>query len=404
MIDQAKLLRFAPHAWEGYVTALVNGSADLEAAGINTPLRLSHFLAQCAHESMGFTVTRENTGWSGEQMKRLWPARFRLGAADPRIIAARGDEEKLANLVYGKEGYRYRGGGIIQLTGRDNYAACGAAIGIDLETYPELIEDPVVALKAACWFWIINDLNRFADRNYGRAIGNAINRGNPFSAHEPIGAADRQKWFKWAWGIFGEGQQLPSQDTLYLGASGRKVLQVQTRLRDLGYAVGALDGVFGPAMARAVGGAKMDIRRRAGPRVDLEPEEGVGPLTCAALEEADPAPLSPERLQATEKDLAATSTTVQAGRRAKAAGQAALYTGLAAGADKAGVLDVLSGWSSQISGLHVTIAPALAAMQWGLKHALWLLLILGGVWGWIAFRDVILARLTAHRNGANLSR
>ena len=405
MIDAAKLQAFVPSAWEGYVQAFVNGTSDLDVAGLNAPLRLAHFLSQCAHESMGMQVTREDTGWPGATMKRLWPARFPLGAADPRIIACRGDDEALANLAYGKDGYKYRGGGLIQLTGRANYRACGEAIGIDLETYPDLIEEPAVALKAALWFWTRYDLNRFADHNYLRAIGNAINRGNPYSGHEPIGAGDRLQWFRRAWAIFG-GEHVPmglvALETLYLGATGRKVVLVQTRLRDLGYAVGAVDGVFGPSMARAVAGFKLDQHRK---NIQLEPAEGIGPATMAALETADPAPLSAERMEATEKDLArAGSTEVAAGRRAKAAGQTALYTGAALGADKAGLLDMLQSSLSGISGLHVTLAPALAALQWGLRHLLWVVLIVGGVWGWMTFRDVIWSRLTAHRNGANLGR
>jgi putative chitinase len=402
VINAASLQAFAPHAWEGYVQAFTAGTADLEAAGINTPLRISHFLAQCAHESMGLAVTREETGWSGEQMRRLWPARFPLGPADPRILNARGDPEKLANLAYGKEGYKYRGGGLIQLTGRANYAACGDAIGYDLESYPDQIEDPTVALKAAIWFWSKGDLNRFADYGYLRAIGNAINRGNPYSSHEPIGAADRQQWFKRAWHIFGADQQPPSSDVLWLGAHGRKVEQVQTRLRDLGYPVGAVDGVFGPATARAVAGFKLD-QGRAGLR--FEPDEAIGPTMLTALETADPAPLSAERTAATAKDLErAGSTEVAAGRKAKAAGQVALYTGATMGADKVGLIDTIQSSLGGVGILQSTLAPIVAAIQWGLRHALWVLLIVGGVWAYMAFRDVVSARLQAHRNGANLGR
>jgi len=155
-------------------------------------------------------------------------------------------------------------------------------------------------------------------------------------------------------------------------------------------------------MARAVAGFKLD-QVRAGR--DLEPQEAVGPLTSAALETAETAPLSPERTEATERDLArAGSTEVAAGRKAKAAGQAALYTGAAVGADKIGLLDTMQSSLSGISGLHVVLAPALAAVQWGLRHLLWVLLIVGGIWGWMTFRDVIWSRLLAHRNGANLGR
>ena len=73
-------------------------------------------------------------------------------------------------------------------------------------------------------------------------------------------------------------------------------------------------------------------------------------------------------------------------------------------ADKLGLLDTIGQSLSGINGLHVTLAPAVAAIQWGLRHMLWVALIVGGIWGWVTFRDVIMARLTAHRSGANLSR
>lgn len=410
-ITKADLQRFAPRVLSEHVDALAAGEQALATADINTPLRWCHFLAQIATESGGLRKMREDTRWTGQRMRAMWPSRFHLGPADPRILAARGDAQKLANLAYGhingnqggNDGWDYRGGGLIQLTGRANYRDCGQAIGIDLEGDPDLIEQPDVSLSAAIWFWVqAGDLNQLADHNYGRAIGNAINRGNPYSSHDPIGYEHRQQWFARAWAIWGEGQQPKSQETLHLGAHGRSVLQVQIRLRDLGYAVGAADGVLGPATARAIAGFKLD-QVRAGR--ELEPAETVGPLTLAALEEADPAPLSPDRTAATERDLAAAgSTEIAAGRRAKIAGQAMLYGGAAEAANQVGLLGTIQQMAAGVSGLHVTLAPALAAVQWGLRYALPVALIVGGVWAWMQFRDVIWARLTAHRNGANLSR
>lgn len=409
MITAETLLQYCPKAWEGYVDAFVAGKAEIEAAGINTPLIWSHFISQLAHESMGLAITRENTAWSGDKMKALWPKRFPLGRFDPRIIKAQGEPSLLANLAYatvngnegGDDGWEYRGGGLIQLTGRANYRAAGEAIGIDLEGEPELIEDPGVGLKVALWYWQGHDLTRFAVHNYGRAVGNGINRGNPYSAQEPIGYDARQKWFSRAWALWGVGD-LPSDGTLYLGAYGPKVSSVQARLKQLDYPIGAIDGVLGPATARALAGFKLD-RRRAG--VDLEPEEWVGPLTLAALDHADSAPLSPARQRATVADLAAAgSTEVATGQKAKGLGQVALYTGAAAGAGEIGVLDLVRDAVSWLPGMQATLAPVLAAIQWGLKNALWVAVLVGGVWLWIRGRDVILARLEAHRTGANLGR
>jgi putative chitinase len=402
MITAELIREFAPKAWEGYVDAFVAAKAEIEAAGINTPLIWSHFISQLAHESMGLAIVREDTSWSGERMKALWPKRFPLGKLDPRIMACRGDPELLADLAYGKDGWLYRGGGLIQLTGRDNYRAAGEAISVDLEGEPDLIEDPAISLKTALWYWTRADLNRFAVHNYGRAVGNGINRGNPYSALEPIGYHDRQRWFARAWALWGGGAAHPLEEELYLGAYGPKVSNVQARLKQLGYPIGAIDGVLGPTTARALAGFKLDRRRQG---VDLEPDERVGPLATAALDAAEPAPLSQDRIAATVTTLAASgSTEVVTGQRAKGTGQALLYTGAAAGAGQAGILDMVQDMLSWLPGIQATLVPAIAAVQWGLKHALWVAVVVAGVWMWIKGRDVILARLEAHRSGANLGR
>src|SRR5262245_29827249 len=94
-----ELQQFTPHADPVFLQAIIEGAGALERAGITTPLRLCHFLGQCAHETGGFALHRELTTWTPEQMCALWPARFKT-KLDPRIIACRGDEQKLANLAY----------------------------------------------------------------------------------------------------------------------------------------------------------------------------------------------------------------------------------------------------------------------------------------------------------------
>jgi putative chitinase len=392
-----------------YLNVLAAGWPQIEAAGITTPLRWCHFVSQWAHETDGFSIVRENTHWTPAQMKALWPARFPLGGADPRIMACRGDPEKLANLAYasvngnqgGDDGWRYRGGSMPQLTGRENYAACGAAIGISLEDEPERIEEAAVGLAAAIWEWGLHDNNALADHNYGRAIGNAINRGNPYSAHEPIGYASRRQWFDRAWALWGEGE-LPDDSILYLGAYGPQVFRVQSKLKELGYGVGTVDGVLGPTTARALAGFKLDGRRQG---LDMEPDERVGPLTISALGTAGPAPISPDRTHATVATLiSAGSTEVATGQKAKGLGQIALYTGAAGGLDAAGALDQLAKVLAGITGVHTALVPAIGAVQWGLKNALWASVMIGGVWMWVRGRDVVLARLAAHQSGANLGR
>jgi len=129
--------------------------------GVDTPLRAAHFLAQTAHESGGFKIGVENLRYSSaERLCRIWPKRFPdTEAAAPYLNAP----EKLANKVYADrmgngppesgDGFRYRGRGLIQLTGKAAYEAVGDIVGLDLATTPDLAADPANALLVACGAW-----------------------------------------------------------------------------------------------------------------------------------------------------------------------------------------------------------------------------------------------------------
>lgn len=117
------------------------------------PARETHFLAQVAHESGGFNYVRELA--SGDAYE---------GRAD------------LGNTELG-DGVRYKGRGLIQITGRANYQTCGDAIGHDFVTDPEALEEPLFAAKSAGWFWDSRHLNGYADKGDIRAITKRINGG-----------------------------------------------------------------------------------------------------------------------------------------------------------------------------------------------------------------------------------
>jgi putative chitinase len=132
---------------------------------INTPLRLAHFLAQCAHESSGFKTTTENLNYSADGLKKTFPNYF------PETLSesyAR-QPEKIGSRVYGgrmgngdestKEGYKFRGRGYIQLTGKNNYVAFGKIIKEDLVSNPELVATTYPLLSAA-WFFSKNCLKK----------------------------------------------------------------------------------------------------------------------------------------------------------------------------------------------------------------------------------------------------
>ena len=139
-----------------------------EKFNINTSLRLAHFLAQCAHESAVFKTLEENLNYSADRLKQVFPKYFPDNLADS--YARR--PEKIASRIYGsrmgngdeasKEGYKYRGRGYIQLTGKDNYNAFDKAVGDDILNNPDLVATKYPLLSAA-WFWNTRSLNQLAD-------------------------------------------------------------------------------------------------------------------------------------------------------------------------------------------------------------------------------------------------
>lgn len=408
-ITEGEILEFAPRAREDYVKALVNGWTEMERAGINTPARFVEAITVMAHETGGFTIVREATTWKPDQMCSIWPGRF-YTRLDPRILACNGDPVKLANLAYsdradignkgGNDGWDYRGGSFSQLTGRENFRRCGQAIGVPLEENPQFIENAEIGLKAFLWEWGKKGCNRFADRGYTRAVNNAINRGNAFSRHEPIGHDSRMKWKARAVAVFGEPNM--HKEGLASGAYGVEVENLQSRLKELNYGVGAVDKVFGPALARAVVAFKHD--QKAAGVADLEPDEVVGAKTWAAINTASPVVYT-ERQNATAKDLAAAgSEEIKAGQQQKAAGYLMLASGAAEGARQTGGLDIVQSELSWLPQLHTFMVPVVAAIKWGLENAFFVIPVVGGVWFFAKGRQVISARLKAHKLGFNLFR
>lgn len=413
-----ELRRLVPKAKPDYIDALVDGWDAMALAGITTPLRRCHFLAQAMHETGDFTIVRESTKWTAQRMCELWPHRWSM--KDPLFLArygaCRGDEMALANLAYGgkhslakslgntidpNDGWYFRGGGVFQGTGRYWYREVGTAIEIDLEDRPEQIENPRVSLAAAIWYWQRYKLNRFADRNYIRAIGNQINRGNPYSKDEPIGAKDRSKRFDRAWALFGAAE-LPNPHDLAIGAYGSDVEALQLQLRELNYAPGNPDKAFGSETSRAIAAFKADWKRETGQ--ELEPDEIVGPLTRAALATASPIS-RPEREQMTVKDLvAAGSTEAKAAKEAMTAGLLLTATGGTGVAQQTGQLDAVRDQLGWVPEMHSFLVPVLAGFKWFTDNLIWVFILIAGVLLWSKGRRWLFARLEAARRGFNLWR
>ena len=138
---------------------------------INTPLRIAAFIAQVAHESGDFRSTEENLNYSSQALRLTWPTRF------PTDQIAQGyhrQPERIANHTYANrngngdeatgDGWRFRGRGLIQVTGRANYLAYSQAVAEpSVMTSPEQLALPPHAALSACWFWHVNGLNALAD-------------------------------------------------------------------------------------------------------------------------------------------------------------------------------------------------------------------------------------------------
>jgi putative chitinase len=137
---------------------------------IDTPERVAGFLSQVAHESGGFKFVEENLNYSAPALRSVFGKYF---TDDTQANAYSRYPEKIANKVYANrmgngdeasgDGWKYRGRGLIQLTGKDNYAACGNALGVDFVSDPDLVASPDFAALSAGWYWFTRHVNNYAD-------------------------------------------------------------------------------------------------------------------------------------------------------------------------------------------------------------------------------------------------
>ena len=206
MIPERKHLEAAgvkdPDKW---LDAVVQTCQEFE---IDTLERIAAFIAQTAHESGGYTMLTENLNYKAATLAACWPNRFAVLGADKKPIkdngklvptavanSIAGKPELIANLVYSArmgngpaesgEGWKYRGRGLKQLTGKDNYTRCGQALGVDFVGNPDLLLEPLYAARSAGWFWKTNNLSKFADVEDLEGMTKKINGGL-------IGIADRK--------------------------------------------------------------------------------------------------------------------------------------------------------------------------------------------------------------------
>jgi putative chitinase len=247
MVSLAQLQVLYPRAKAGHVEAIAaQSTAVFDEFGISQiPNRLHFFLAQIGHESGGLSVVEENLNYSAPRLMQIFPKRFpTLASAE----AVTGSPQRIGNSIYSGrmgngdaasgDGFRYRGRGYIQLTGKDNYRLVGAHAGIDLVGDPDRAFAAADALRVACGFWALNHLNAICDTGDFTQLTRRINGGT-------VGLPDRLAWLdKVRRTLSAPPSRQPPVET---------VRAVQRALMARGFTqVGAADGDLGEHTAGAI--------------------------------------------------------------------------------------------------------------------------------------------------------
>ena len=228
-----------PEAW--YEAAV----PMFEKYEINTNNRIAGFMAQCAHESLDFTRLVENLNYSEKALNSVFGRYFGKGKRNAKDYAR--NQEKIANYVYQDEfrskrgalgnvnpgdGWLFRGRGIKQLTGRNNYTQFANTVDMTAEEAAEYVSTPTGAIESACWFWSTNKLEKWADKGDNKGLTKKINGGT-------IGLEDRTRRWEEALAILGGKVSAPKpakksapakSRTLRKGMKGDDVAKMQKAL------------------------------------------------------------------------------------------------------------------------------------------------------------------------------
>ncbi len=288
MLTRSQLKSVFPKAMDADIDAFLNfGEKALKDAGLLDGLtRLQYFLAQLGHESNGLTHREENLNYSASRLMEIWPGRF------PTLDVAKQydrDPEKLANFVYGGrmgnvssgDGYKYRGRGYIQLTGRETYREVGKIAGLDLEGHPELAAKQEHAVKIACAFWTWKKVNAACDASDFTAATKKINGGTN-------GLDDRLDWLTKVKSVVAaapSGTATPPKPATTTTTTTPKpaaqpeslanesVLQAQKKLTRLGYYKGVVNGIYNQMMRAALWAFQKDEDLPQTGRLDAKTRE-----------------------------------------------------------------------------------------------------------------------------------
>lgn len=238
----AKELLHGNVEWNNWYNAMCE---ILPLWGINTVERVAGFIAQCGHESRNFTVLTENLNYSAGALNRIFPKYFEKAKRNAADYHRK--PEQIANVIYANrmgngdadtgDGWRYRGGGILQLTGKNNYSAFASAMNINLSDAVEYVRTKKGALDSACWFWDENKINQYCDDQDIIGMTRRINGG-------VIGLEDRKRHWLHALDVLGgdlEPLEIDYNQTIRKGSRGGLVVILQEKLN-----INPADGIFGP--------------------------------------------------------------------------------------------------------------------------------------------------------------
>ena len=245
----------------------------LEKYKINTPQRVAGFFSQTCVESLDFTVMAENLNYSEKGLNAVFSKYFAKAGRNAAEYARQ--PEKIANVVYADrmgngntasgEGYLYRGRGLIQLTGKNNYQAFATAVGMSLKEVISYLETPKGALESACWFWSSNKLNDIADKGDIVKLSKRVNGGTNGLEH-------RKHKYEEVLHLLGaefDPAEILEVHTCKKGDKGPHVAKIQAKLGI------PADGHFGPTTLMHV--------KKFQSKNGLTADGIVGPMTYKAL-------------------------------------------------------------------------------------------------------------------------
>lgn len=214
--------------------------------GIDTNQRCVMFLAQVLHESGSLHVVAENLNYSADGLMKTFPKYYpnaayaNKHARQPIKIASRVYANRMGNGdEASQDGYAYRGRGLIQITGKNNYASFGSDVSQDILVNPSYLETPEGAARSAAWFWHVNNLNRFADKGDIIGCSKAVNGGTN-------GLQERISYYNHGMDVIKAVPTTTQFTSLIPGSKGSQVAEAQ-KLLGLD-----ADGSYGPATSAAV--------------------------------------------------------------------------------------------------------------------------------------------------------